>query len=44
MNEAEAEEMTARIRQETGEAVRFAKESPFPPVEHLHRDVYPGVS
>lgn len=44
LSQAEAEEMATELGWEANEAVRFAKESPFPSPEHLYRDVFPGDS
>ena len=44
MSDTDAREMTTVTQQETEDAVRFAKESPFPPLEHLHQNLYPGTS
>ncbi len=44
MSKAEAREMKTVALQETEEAVRFAKDSPYPPLEHLHRNLYPGTA
>ena len=44
LSETEANEMTAEYRQEAHEAVRFAKESPFPTPEQLYQGVFPTGS
>ena len=44
LSATEADEMTAEYRQEADEAVRFAKESPFPSPAQLYRGVFPADS
>ncbi|MBI1911347.1 MAG: thiamine pyrophosphate-dependent dehydrogenase E1 component subunit alpha [Deltaproteobacteria bacterium] len=43
ITENEIESISAGIREELDEAVRFAKESPYPEASELHKDVYFGT-